>query len=366
MGQKTYVVDHIFNGEDFKENVAISVNNGSITAVFSAQKLPKNTAVTALKGALVAPAFIDLQINGAGGLMFSSDPSIKALSEIYHYSQAGGATHFLATIPTNSLALIQQAVQAVHAYWAAGLPGLSGLHLEGPFINPIKKGAHLEKFIKRPTLKDAQELIEIVKGTVKMITLAPECCSDKVIRYLLNQNILLSAGHSNASYKEALHGFSLGIDMCTHLYNAMSPLTHKDAGLVGAALDRRVYAGIIADGVHVNSTAFNLATQILEDRLFYVTDAVTEVHSQTYQYHLTGNHYVTPQGTLAGSCLKMDTAVANAIEMGTQKRAALRSASFIPAKILKMDHILGKIAPGYGVDWVILDHQYKAVGTVVE
>lgn len=364
MGQKFYVADHLFDGEDFIENVALSVKDGKVIAVFPTQELPKNTTVTALGGALVAPAFIDLQINGAGGLMFSSNPSVKALSEIYQYSRAGGATHFLATIPTNSLELIRKAVQAVSAYWAEGLPGLLGLHLEGPYINPLKKGAHLEKFIIRPTLKDAQELVKAGKGTIKMITLAPECCPDEVIRYLLDQHILLSAGHSNASYKEALHGFSLGIEMCTHLYNAMSPLTHKDAGLVGAALDCQVYAGIIADGVHVNATAFNLATQILEERLFYVTDAVTEVHSSTYQYHLAGDHYVTPQGTLAGSCLKMNTAVANAIEMGTQKRAALRSASSIPAKSMGLQRTLGKIAPGYPVNWVILDHLYRVVDTL--
>ncbi len=366
MRQKTYVADCIFDGENFKENVAVSIRNGKVTAVFPTQELPKGTSVTALKGTLVAPAFIDLQINGAGGLMFSSNPSVGALSEIYHYSRTGGATHFLATIPTNSLKLIQKAVEAVSAYWAEGLPGLLGLHLEGPFINPLKKGAHLEKFIKRPTLKDAQELVAAGKGTIKLITLAPECCPDEVIQYLLDQHILLSAGHSNASYKEALHGFSLGIGMCTHLYNAMSPLTHKDAGLVGAALDCQVYAGIIADGVHVNSTAFNLASQLLNDRLFYVTDAVTEVHSSTYQYSLSGNHYVTPQGTLAGSCLKMNTAVANAIAMGTQKGAALRSAATIPAKSMGWEHTWGKIAPGYSVDWVILDRQYQVVDTLTE
>lgn len=366
MGRKTYVADRIFDGKEVKEKVAISVKDGKVAAIFPAEELSESTAVIALQGALVAPAFIDLQINGAGGLMFSSDPSVKALSEIYRYSRAGGATHFLATIPTNSIELIQMAAQAVKAYWAEGLPGLLGLHLEGPFINPLKKGAHLEKFIKRPTLQDAQGLVKAGQGTVKMITLAPECCPDDVIRYLLDQHILLSAGHSNASYKEALHGFSLGIEMCTHLYNAMSPLTHKDAGLVGAALDCQVYAGIIADGVHVNSTAFHLASRLLEDRLFYVTDAVTEVHSSTYQYHLSGNHYITPQGTLAGSCLKMNTAVANAIAMGAQKKAALRSASSIPAKIIGWEHSLGRIAPGYPVNWVILDHHYQVVNTLTE
>ncbi len=365
MTPQIFKARQIFDGERFIKDVAIVVKNGSIESVMPQQQLPEKNDDILLQADIVVPAFKDLQINGAGGLMFSANPTVEALREIYTYSQSGGATGFMATIPTNQLALIRQAVEAVGAYWEQGLPGLLGLHLEGPYINPIKKGAHIEKFITLPTIQKARELIQLGAGTIKMITLAPECCPDEVIQYLTDQGIILSAGHSNATYKEAVQGFSLGVSMCTHLYNAMSPFSHKDAGLVGAAFDRSVYAGIIMDGVHVNDTAVKIAHKLMPNRLCYVTDAVTAVDSETYYYELAGDRYITREGTLAGSCLKMNQAIQHAIALGIKPEEALKSASLHPAAGIHQDRHYGKIAPGYAVDWALLDRDYNLLKTLV-
>src|SRR5699024_3637636 len=191
-------------------------------------ELPEAIALIELENQWIVPAYKDLQINGAGGIMFSAQPSVEALQEIYDYSISGGATGFLATIPTNSFELIATAIEAAREYQEQGLKGLLGLHLEGPYINPVKKGAYNEKYIKKPTLEEVKELVKMGEGMIKMITLAPECCSDAVIEYLLKKDIILSAGHSNATYEEAQHGFSLGINLCTHLYNAMSNFSHRE------------------------------------------------------------------------------------------------------------------------------------------
>lgn len=364
MEQEIFLAQQIFDGDQFLNDVGIVVKKGRVESIIPGKTLSVEDKITTLPGDIVVPGFQDLQINGAGGLMFSADPTVEALQEIYAYSLAGGATKFMATVPTNSLPLIKRAVQAVQAYWQKGLPGLLGLHLEGPYINPAKKGAHIEEFITVPTLENVQELLEMGEETIKMMTLAPECCPDEVIKYLVKKGLILSAGHSNATYDEAVKGFSLGIAMCTHLYNAMSPLTHKDAGLVGAAFDdSSIYAGIIVDNVHVNPTAAKVAHQIMSNRLCYVTDAVTEVDSETYHYQLAGDRYVTEQGTLAGSCLKMQNAVQNAIALGVSPKEALNSATLHPAKILNRDHLYGKIAPGYAVDWAVLDKNYNVIET---
>lgn len=298
--------------------------------------------------------------------MFSADPSIKTIKAIYDYGIAGGATGFLVTLPTNSLEVIKKSIDAIHEYWEMGFPGLIGFHIEGPYISLAKKGAHNPDLIKKPTLAEVKEIVEYGRGAVKMITLAPEVCSDEVIEYLVAQGVILAAGHSNATYQEAMHGFSLGINLCTHLFNAMSPFTHHDAGLVGAAFDSKVSAGIIPDRVHTNETAIRIADKIMGNRVFFVTDAITETKNESYQYMLNGDHYVTEKGTLAGSCLTMDTAVRKGIEMGIRPEDALRKASLIPAKVLGEDHRWGRIAPGYEVDWVVLDEKFKVLEAIKE
>ena len=155
--------------------------------------------------------------------MFSHELSPDALKSTYEYCLAGGCTHFMITMATNSIENFLKGIDAVQEYWDNGGRGLLGLHLEGPYINPVKKGAHIERYIKKPTLEEVQLLIGRKKGVVKMITIAPEICDAKIVDFLLDQEIIVSAGHTNATFKEATNGFNKGIPAATHLFNAMSP-----------------------------------------------------------------------------------------------------------------------------------------------
>lgn len=360
MPEKIYLPHKLFDGNNFCKNTAVLVKNGIIKNLIPKDNLPSTQNIIPLKNTILAPAYKDLQINGALGLMFSTSPSVKALKALYKYSAKGGATGFMATLPTNSNEVIKKAIKAVKDYWAQDLPGLLGLHLEGPYINPIKKGAHKEELIVKPTINHIKELINYGKETIKMITLAPECCSDEVLDFLTKQDILLSAGHSNATYNQAKYAFSKGVQTCTHLYNAMSSFSHRKPGLVGAIFDSKITSGIIPDKVHTSAAAFRIASQVMGDRLYYVTDAITETKTEHYEYIFKEDRYVTEKGILAGSCLTMDKAVQKAIEMGTKPKDALKRASAIPSKVIGKSARWGKIAPGYEMDWVLLDEHYNA------
>lgn len=349
----------IFDGQKFLTDTAIEVINGKVKSLLPIEAVPATAQITAWPGYLAAPAYKDLQIYGGHGQMFSLFPSVESLKATYAYSKEGGASQFMATVPTSSMALMEKAMDAVYEYWQQGLPGLLGLHLEGPYLNPVKKGAHIERFLQVPDPDKVKQLIDRGRGTVKMMTVAPECCPDEVIDYLLKKGVILSAGHSNATYEEAMHGFDLGITTCTHLYNAMSSFQHRDPGLVGAIFDSGVYASIIPDGVHVHEAALRIATAVMKDRLFFITDAITEARTDSYQYIFKGDRYVTEKGVLAGSCLTLGAAVRKALRMDLDAGAALRKAATLPAAVIGKEKSWGRIAPGYLVDWVLLDQNFQ-------
>ena len=259
------------------------------------------------------------------------------------------------------------AIEAVRSYQQQKLPGVLGLHLEGPYINASRKGAHIEKFIRVPTLQEVQELISRGKGIIKMMTLAPENCTEEIIRYLIGEGVIVSAGHSNASYEQAFHGFGLGIPLATHLYNAMSPLHHRQPGMVGAIFNHdKVLASLVADGHHVDFAAISVAKKIMGERLFLITDAVTENKEGYYQHRLDGDKYVVQDGTLSGSALTMLKAMHNCVQhAGIPVEESLRMASLYPARVVKLDKKLGKIEARYEADMAWLNDQFelKAVYT---
>lgn len=365
MNSKIYQPSQIFDGDTFLEDTAVQVEQGTVQKILPAAEIPAHAEVTKWPDTILAPAYKDLQIYGGNGQIFSLFPSVESLKATYAYSIAGGATAFMATVPTSSPELMAQAIDAVFEYWQQELPGLLGLHLEGPYLNAAKSGAHNERFLQKPKLDEVKKLIERGRGTIKMMTVAPECCPDEVIKYLADQNIVVSAGHSNATYHQACRGFDLGITTCTHLYNAMSGFKHREPGLVGAIFDRDIYASIIADGFHSDSSAVRIADKIMGNRLFFITDAITEAHTDSYQYILKDDRIVTEDGTLAGSCLSMEKAVQKAIEMGVDPAMALKKASLIPAEVIGQANRWGRIAPGYQTDWVLLDHSYRVKRTML-
>ncbi|HLG41156.1 MAG TPA: N-acetylglucosamine-6-phosphate deacetylase, partial [Chitinophagaceae bacterium] len=308
----------------------------------------------------IAPAFIDLQIYGALGKLLVVYPEADSLFKLKEYCNKGGAAHFLPTASTNTYEVFYQCIDAVKDYWEKGGDGVPGLHIEGPWINPVKRGAHVESLIHTPTLKQVKELLDYGKGVIKMITLAPEVCGKEIIDLIHSCDIFISAGHSNATYRQAMNGFENGIDTVTHLYNAMSPLQHREPGLVGATFDHnKMPASIIPDGFHVDYAAIRIAKQVMKERLFVITDAVTKTNEGYYQHKKVGDKYESA-GILSGSALTMAKAVKNLvaycnIELGE----ALRMCSLYPARVIKMENQLGKIEKGYKAGMVVMNDQIE-------
>jgi N-acetylglucosamine-6-phosphate deacetylase len=354
--KQAYLADEIFTGTNTLSGKVLLTENNRITGIPSAGDLPSGYELRAFPGCLIAPAFIDLQIYGGNGKLFSHSLDAESLEATRDYCASGGCSHFMITMATNSMENFFKGIETVRAWLASGKKGLLGLHLEGPWISPAKKGAHIEAFIKKPTLAEVNHLIEKGKGVVRMITLAPEQCDDAIIRVLLDNGILVSAGHSNASYARAQAVFNLGVPAATHLFNAMSPLQGREPGMVGAIYDDpRVMSSIICDGVHVDFASVRISKKIMGDRLFFITDAVTEIREGNYKHIFQGDRYTLPDGTLSGSCMTMITTFKNAvINSGISPQEALKMCSLYPANLLK-DRSLGRIESGQPAAFIILN-----------
>ncbi|MBI1781966.1 MAG: N-acetylglucosamine-6-phosphate deacetylase [Sphingobacteriales bacterium] len=346
----------IFNGDTFLENKSLLVDEGKFMAVATAQNF-SGLGVFDMKQKLIVPALIDAQIYGGNQYLFGEFPSVKALEATYQYCTKGGALHFVPTIATNSLEIMLQGIEAVKEYWAQGGKGVLGLHLEGPYISEAKRGAHLKQYVRKPELDEVKLLISKGKDVIKMMTLAPEVCSKDIIKLLRKNNIIISAGHSNATYAEAIKAFDGGINIATHLYNAMSPLNHREPGMVGAIFDSgKVRVSLVADGHHVDYAAIRIAKRLLADKLFLITDAVTENKEGHYRHQLSGDKYIMPDGTLSGSSLTMLQAVKNCIQYADiSLEEALKMASLYPAIVLGIDQQKGRIEKKYDADFLVLD-----------
>ena len=293
-------------GKKFSLDMRCLVKDGIVNEVVPSSAIPAGYRRRDIPGALLAPAFMDLQIYGGNGKMFSTELTIESLDATYEYCLGGGCTQFMITMATTSIEKFLSGIEVVRDYWAQGGKGLLGLHMEGPYINPVKKGAHLEKFIKTPTVEEVKMILDKGRGAVKYITLAPELCDPEIIQMILHLGIIVSAGHSNANYQEATAAFDAGIPVATHLFNAMSPLQHRAPGLVGAIYDHpKAKSSVVCDGIHVDFPAVRISKKIMGDRLFYITDAVAEVKHGEYQHIFKGDRYTLPDGTLSGSALTM-------------------------------------------------------------
>lgn len=353
-----YTAEHIFTGEEWLKDHIIFVNNGEITDVAPRNALSSSQKIIHFDHATIAPAFIDLQIYGAHGKLFAVYPEPDSLFKLKNYCNEGGASLFLPTVATNTKEVFFAAIDAVRAYWEQKGEGVLGIHLEGPWINKLKRGAHIEELIHPPSLDEVNELLDYGEGVIRMITLAPEVCSPEIIQLIRSKGIIISAGHSNAGFEDAKKSFADGITAITHLYNAMSGLQHREPGLVGAAMDdERVCASIIADGYHVDYAAIRIAKKIMKERLFLITDAVTETSKGFYKHTLAKDRYEA-DGILSGSNLTMAKAVQNIIKFaGIEPGEAIRMASTYPAKLAGLTKS-GKIGKGYSSRMVVLDEQY--------
>jgi N-acetylglucosamine-6-phosphate deacetylase len=357
----------VFTGDNFIDGAHVQVQGDVIASVGSHAGILRQGGDpdgVNLQGDMLVPAFIDIQLYGGNGQLFGEHPSVESLKATVEYSRAGGAAYILPTVATNSAGVMNDAIQAVREYHRQRLPGVVGLHLEGPFISTIKRGAHIPEFIRKPTLADAKDLVQAGGDVLKLMTLAPEVCPPEVISYLQEKGIVISAGHTDATFDQAMHAFDNGVSMATHLFNVMSPFNHRAPGVVGAALHHpTAYASIIPDGHHVDYAVISIAKKIMGERLFIITDAVTENIAGYYQHRLQGDKYVVADGTLSGSALTMIQAVRNCIKhAGISLEESLRMASLYPARVLKLDHALGRIAPQYMAELLWLDDQLKIKG----
>ena len=360
--KKVFTNATIYTGKEMLTGSAILVDDGKIVGFVYDTDIPDDYELNDLNGNNIAPAFIDLQIYGGNGFLFSADPSIEAIEATYQYCLQGGASKFLLTAATNSYEVFSKAIAVVKEYLNKGGKGLPGLHLEGPWINPEKRGAHILEYIHKPTLDEAKKLVDEADGVVKMITLAPEMVDDEIIDYLQTQGIVVSAGHTNATYKQAMKGFEK-IGIATHLFNAMSQFQSREPGMVGAIYDHpSAGCSLVADGVHVDYASIRISKRILRDRIWLITDAVAETSVGPYQHVFKNDRYTLPNGTLSGSALTMMKAVKNCVDhVGIDMEEALRMASLYPAKVLGIDNNTGLIQRNYEGSFVVFDNDMNVI-----
>ena len=356
--QRSVQAEKIFTGTDWLYNQDIIIEEGII------KDIAPNGNVFVKEDAdhFIAPAFIDFQVYGAAGKLLAVYPTADTLQTMHEVFSKEGTCLFQPTLATNTIEVFKKGIDAVREYWQAGGKGVHGLHLEGPWINPVKRGAHIESLIHSPTMEEVADLLEYGRDVIKTITLAPEVCPPEVLAAILANDIVISAGHSNATCSEATQSFANGVSTVTHLYNAMSSLHHREPGLVGAAwLHNGVTASVIPDGHHVDFLVISIAKKLMGERLFAITDAVTKTTEGPYQHQLAGDKYKC-NGTLSGSAISMHEAFLRLVtKVGIEVEEALRMCSLYPARVMKMEHLYGKIAQGFAAQFVVINKQLKLV-----
>lgn len=370
-----YALTHctLYTGQDILTDRALLIEADRIQEILPLDHLPADLPVVNLAGNKVAPGFIDLQLNGCGGVMFNDHITAATLDTMHQTNLHSGTTSFLPTLITAPDAEMLTAMEVVQSYRRVHPYRVLGLHLEGPYLNPKRKGIHNEAYVRPIDRALLQTIATYGRDTVKLMTLAPELASPAEIRLLTHAGILVAAGHTDATYEQAMAGFDAGVGMATHLFNAMSPCLGRSPGMVGAIFNRpEVYAGIIADGHHVHFGNVRLAQHIKRDRLILVSDATPAAGATLDSFWIGGQQVfyqdgkcLSAEGTLGGSALTMIEAVANCVRYAEiPLDEALRMASTYPARAIGMADQLGKLVPGYRADLVIFDDQFQVTGMV--
>lgn len=351
----------------FAEGLAVLLDGHLISSIVRACDVPADIQSVDLDGHYLVPGFIDVQVNGGGNRLFNDDPSVETIAAIGAAHRKFGTTGFLPTLISDDVAKIEAAMDAVRAAIEEGVPGVLGVHIEGPFLNRSRKGVHDEAKLR--CISDAEiELLSRPIGGKVVVTLAPETVPMAAIERLAAAGVTVSAGHTDASADIIESALRSGMTGFTHLFNAMSQLHSREPGAVGAALlDEHSWCGIIVDGHHVDPRTLRLAMRAAPLRRFMlVTDAMPSVGGDK-SFVLNGEHIsvidgkcTNADGTLAGSDLDMATAVSNAVEMlGLTLPQAVAMASANAAAFLGLDHELGTVAPGYRANLVLLNDRIE-------
>ncbi len=364
----------ILTADGFRDDLAVVIEAGRITALVSdaAPQLGSAAEQVDLGGGWLLPGFIDAQVNGGGGVLFNNTPDVESLRTLAAAHRRFGTTALLPTLISDDVQVMRKAIDATRQAIADGVPGVIGIHLEGPYIAPARKGTHDANKFRVPDADEIAMAASLDNG-VTVLTLAPERVPLDSIRALVERGVIVAAGHTAATYEEARAGLDAGIRGFTHLYNAMSPLTGREPGAVGAALeDRGSWVGIIADGVHVHPASLRVALATKpQGKVMLVTDAMPPVGADNPSYELYGEVITAVDGvvrnaagSLAGSALDMATAVRNTVQLlGLSLEEAVRMASRYPAQFLNVDDRLGEIAEGYQADLVLLDEALQVRAT---
>jgi N-acetylglucosamine-6-phosphate deacetylase len=358
----------------FVTGSAVLIEDGRIAALVADDDVPPDAVVTDLDRQMLVPGFIDVQVNGGGDRLFNDDPSVDTIAAIGAAHRRFGTTGFLPTLISDDEDRIASALDAARAAIAARIPGVLGVHIEGPFLNPQKKGIHDPAKLRHISASEIALLSEPVGGRT-VVTLAPEIVPADALRQLVSAGVIVCAGHTQASGDQVSAALANGLRGFTHLFNANSQLTAREPGVVGAALlDNSSWCGIIVDGYHVDPRVLQLALRAAPHRRFMlVTDAMPSVGGHKsfvlggQSIQVIDGQCLSAGGTLAGSDLDMASAVRNAVAMlGLDIADAAAMASANPAAFLGLDHELGRIAPGYRASLTLLDDDLAAAATWID
>lgn len=360
----------IHTGDEIISNGTIIIEKGTILSV--QKEVPDDVAIIDLRGQHIAAGFIDIQINGGEKFYFSQTPTEEAINDIYNSSLKYGTTHVLPCLISSSHETILEGIEAVRNYRKKHNNGVIGMHLEGPFLNPLKRGAHSIDQVRKPTNSELEEIIRLGKDVIKVITIAPECFTDDQLNMLLDSSIVISAGHSTMTYNEAQRYFFKGIKLVTHLFNAMTQFGHREPGLVGAAFENEnVYAPVILDGAHCDYVAARLAYKLKQDKFFLISDAtflgrkVENFKWDNFDAHLENGFYRNNDGNLAGATISMQEAVQNAYNhLNASADEAIKMATSRVAAAIGLQDKFGKIKEGFPASFVQFNEDLSEIKTL--
>jgi N-acetylglucosamine-6-phosphate deacetylase len=369
------LADRVFDGRGWRPESAVLIRDSRIAGLGAWGEVPADWPQTRLPtGAVLAPGFIDLQVNGGGGVLLNDQPTADGMRAIARAHRRFGTTGCLPTLITDTREQMRIAIAAART--VSGGDGIIGLHLEGPFISPKRPGIHRPDRIAQPGAGDLEELRELADAGRSLVTLAPECVPAGFVQTLAAAGVRISIGHSEASAAVVMQAVADGATGVTHLFNAMPPLSARDPGIVGTALtEPRLTAGVIVDGIHVDPVSVRAAfTAKGADRIALVTDAMPTVGASLNRFELMGRtiklsdgRLTSEEGTLAGAHLDMASAVRNTVRLAKLPlEDALRAASLTPAQFLGLDNERGALIAGARADLVALDQELTVIATWVD
>ena len=373
MSRHALTAEVIFDGHAMRRDVAVVIDGARIEKVVPVQSV--DAPIRDLGPGMLAPGFIDAQVNGGGGVLLNETPTLEGVRAIAAAHRRFGTTGLLPTVITDAQDVMETAAAAVAEAIRYGVPGVLGIHIEGPFIDPARRGAHSEQFIRKPTEKDIDWLCNLKCGRV-LVTLAPNIVELRDVMRLADAGVIVSFGHSDALAEQASVGAGVWARGFTHLYNAMSQLQGRHPGMVGAALaEAEVYCGIIADGEHVHPTAIQAAMAAKpRGKLFFVSDAMPSAAGGPASFKLQGRPVTVrngrlelEDGTLAGSnSTLLDIFRYARVHLQIELTEALRLASLYPAGFLKLDQELGRIQKGYRANLAHIGNSFEPLATWID